>query len=115
MLAADRCPVELLAICEEYFGTVDFTDTSSLVVRQKRNSLGTVVFHFLEGARNSNSLLKAVLKYVKASFFDFGKVMNPFILSIVLGLTTYDHAKTAVNFLFLSTFYSFSYMMYSCR
>lgn len=97
LLAGHRCPSELLSVCAKYFENVDFTDFNSMEVRQKRNALGTVLYHLLESAKHCDALVKAVIRIVKASFFDFGKVMSTFTLSVVLGLTTFGHAKAAVS------------------
>lgn len=97
LLAGNRCQMELLELCSAYFSKVDFKSSDSLEVRQKRNALGTVVYHFLETARHNDGLVKTVTKIVKASLFDFGQVMSPFILSVVLGLTTYEYARNLVS------------------
>lgn len=94
LLAGKRYPSVLLSIAADYFRADNAV--TPLEVRRKQSALGTVVFHFLEAARHCDLLLKAVIQIVKASFFDFGQVMSPFTLSVVLGLTTYDHAKAAV-------------------
>ncbi len=64
---------------------------------KKKRALGTTVFHFVQGAKAIDPVLKELMRRIKTSQYDHDLVMQPFMLSVALGLTSIDYIKQTVN------------------
>jgi len=71
---------------------------------KKKKALGTTVFHFVQGAKTVDAVLKELLRRIKSAQYDHNLVMRPFMLSVALGLTSIEHIKSTVIPLGFSAF-----------
>lgn len=64
---------------------------------EKEVSLGIVACNFVDACRHCEPLVREVLKRVKASLFDHTLVTSPFMLTVILSMTSLDYLRAQVQ------------------
>lgn len=91
-------PSFLLETCDGYFGSAKrYLKDTATVTAAERTALATIAFHFVDASRHCEPIVREVLSRVKASVYDHTLVMSPFILSVVLGMTSVDYLRHSVS------------------